>query len=88
MIILAIGESPSTESLPKEIELGEGKVIIVDPFTMETSVPGVFAGGDCVSGPATVIQAIVDGKRAVKYIEQFLEKSISELAVTQARKQV
>jgi NADH-quinone oxidoreductase subunit F len=88
MIILAIGESPSTESLPKEIELGEGKVIIVDPFTMETSVPGVFAGGDCVSGPATVIQAIVDGKRAAKYIEQFLEKSISELAVTQARKQV
>jgi len=87
MIILAIGESPSTESLPKEIELGEGKVIVVDPLTMETSVPGVFAGGDCVSGPATVVQAIVDGKRAAKHIEEFLEKAISELTVTQTRKQ-
>ncbi len=86
-VILAIGESPSTEFLPKEIELDEGKVIMVDPLTMETSMPGVFAGGDCVSGPATVVEAIVCGKRAAAHIEKYLDRNTSKLAVTQARKQ-
>ena len=86
-VILAIGESPDTDFLPKKVEIGEGNVIVVDPFTMETSMPGVFAGGDCVSGPATVVEAIVAGKRAAAQIEQFLEKSESKLTVTQARKQ-
>jgi len=88
MVVLAIGESPSTDFLPREIELGEGNVIVVDPLTMETSVPGVFAGGDCVSGPATVIQAIVDGKRAARHVEEYLNKDTPRLTVTQARKQV
>jgi len=87
MVILAIGESPSTDFLPKEIEIGEGNVIVVDPFTMETSLSGVFAGGDCVSGPATVVEAIVAGKRAAAHIEQFLEKGASKLVVAQAREQ-
>jgi len=86
MIILAIGESPDTTFLPKEIETGEGRIVVVDPITMETSLPSVFAGGDCVSGPATVIEAIVAGKRAAAQIEQFMEKDESKLAVTQARK--
>jgi len=87
MVILAIGESPSTDFLPKEIEIGEGNVIVVDPFTMETSLPSVFAGGDCVSGPATVVEAIVAGKRAAAHIEHFLEKGTSKLAVAQTREQ-
>lgn len=86
-IILAIGESPNLDFLPKEVEIGEGNIIVVDPFTMETSMSGVFAGGDCVSGPATVVEAIVAGKRAAAQIEQFLEKSEPKLTVTQARKQ-
>jgi len=87
MIILAIGEWPSTDFLPKEIEIGHGNVILVDPFTMETSLPGVFAGGDCVSGPATVVEAIVAGKRAAAQIEQFLKTGVPRLEVTQAREQ-
>jgi NADPH-dependent glutamate synthase beta subunit-like oxidoreductase len=86
-IILAIGESPNIDFLPKEVEIGEGNVIVVDPFTMETSMPGVFAGGDCVSGPATVVEAVVAGKRAAAQIEQFLEKDKSKLTVTQEGKQ-
>ena len=86
-IILAIGESPNIDFLPKEVEIGEGNVIVVDPFTMETSMPGVFAGGDCVSGPATVVEAVVAGKRAAAQIEQFLEKDKSKLTVTQVGKQ-
>ena len=46
--------------------------IEVDPVTMETAVPGVFAAGDAVSGPATVVQAIGGGKRAAAAIDRFL----------------
>ncbi len=43
-----------------------------DAMTLETSVKGVFAGGDCVSGPATVIQAVAAGKRAAESIDRYL----------------
>jgi ferredoxin len=39
---------------------------------METSIPGVFAGGDAVTGPATVVEAIGAGKRAAEAIDRFL----------------
>lgn len=77
MVILAIGESPDLEFLPKEIELNEDGTVWVNPVTMETSVQGVFAGGDAVTGPASVIEAIRDGKRAAESIENYL-KSLRE----------
>lgn len=70
--ILAIGESPDISFLPKEIEVTEWNTIVVDPLTLETSMPGVFAGGDVVSGPASVIEAIAAGKRAAVSIERYL----------------
>ncbi|NWG11528.1 FAD-dependent oxidoreductase [Candidatus Bathyarchaeota archaeon] len=73
MVILAIGEAPDLEFLPKEIELNEDGTIWVNPITMETSVQGVFAGGDAVTGPATVIEAIRAGKCAVESIENYLK---------------
>jgi heterodisulfide reductase subunit A len=76
MIIFAIGESPDLGFLPKEIELNEDGTVWVDPTSMETSLQGVFAGGDAVAGPASVIEAIRDGKRAAESIEGYL-KSLS-----------
>jgi len=73
MVILAIGEAPDIEFLPKEIELNENGTVWVNPITMETSLPGVFAGGDVVTGPATVIEAIRAGKSAAESIENFLK---------------
>jgi NADPH-dependent glutamate synthase beta subunit-like oxidoreductase len=75
-VILAIGEMPDLTFLPKEIEITEAGTIAVDPFTMETSMPGVFAGGDVVSGPATVVEAIVAGKRAASSIERYLKGEV------------
>lgn len=72
-LILAIGETPDLFFLPKEIEMTEKNTIGVDPFTLETSMPGVFAGGDAVLGPATVIEAIVAGKRAAVSIDRYLK---------------
>jgi NADPH-dependent glutamate synthase beta subunit-like oxidoreductase len=72
MVILAIGEAPDVEFLPKEVELNDDGTIWADPMTMETSMKGVFAGGDAVTGPATIIEAICAGKRAAASIDQYL----------------
>jgi NADPH-dependent glutamate synthase beta subunit-like oxidoreductase len=73
MVILATGETPDLEFLPKEIELNEDGTVWVNPITMETSVEGVFAGGDAVTGPATVIEAIRAGKCAAESIDSYLK---------------
>ncbi len=73
MAILAIGEAPDLEFLPKEVELNEDGTLWANPITMETSLKGIFAGGDAVAGPATVIEAIQDGKRAAESIENYLK---------------
>ena len=70
-VILAVGEEPDLSFLPSEIEISERK-IMVNPFTMATTMPGVFAGGDAVTGPATVIEAIVAGVRAANSIDRYL----------------
>ena len=72
-VILAIGEAPDLSFLPKGMEVAEENTITVNPFTMETSLAGIFAGGDAVSGPATVIEAIVAGKRAAVSIDRYLK---------------
>ncbi|NIR86287.1 FAD-dependent oxidoreductase, partial [Candidatus Bathyarchaeota archaeon] len=71
-MILAIGESPDPFFLPKGIEVTRQNTITVDPITLETSRPGIFAGGDVVSGPATVIEAIVAGRKAASSIDNYL----------------
>jgi NADPH-dependent glutamate synthase beta subunit-like oxidoreductase len=70
--ILAIGESPDVSFLPKEVELNVDGTIWINPITMETTMKGVFAGGDVVTGPATVIEAILAGKRAANSIMKYL----------------
>jgi NADPH-dependent glutamate synthase beta subunit-like oxidoreductase len=71
-VILAIGESPDVSSFSKEIET-DGNAIAVEPYSTETSQPGIFAAGDCVSGPATFIQAILAGKKAAESIDHYLQ---------------
>jgi glutamate synthase (NADPH/NADH) small chain len=44
----------------------------VDPETGETSIKGVFAGGDVVTGPGWAIDAIAAGKKGAKLIHQYL----------------
>jgi glutamate synthase (NADPH/NADH) small chain len=52
--------------------------IVVDPETQETSVPGVFAGGDIVTGSATVILAMGAGRRAAAGILSYLGLVVDE----------
>lgn len=71
--ILAIGYSPKAEEI-KEIRLISGKkgTIVVKDETGRTNLKGVFAGGDVVSGPMSVIDAIASGKRAADAIHRSL----------------
>ncbi len=71
-IIVAIGETVEAAFFPKEVEVDGGGRIVVNPITMETTMTGVFAGGDAVTGPATVMEAIIAGKRAALSIDQYL----------------
>ena len=68
----SVGESPDLAFLPKGIEVTENDTIVCNPVTLETSSLGVFAGGDAVSGPATVIEAIAAGKKAAHYIDRYI----------------
>jgi NADPH-dependent glutamate synthase beta subunit-like oxidoreductase len=71
-VIIAIGEKAQTGFLPDEVELDKSKRIRINPVTMKTSMEGVFAGGDCVTGSASVIEAVLAGKRAAKSIQQYM----------------
>ena len=71
-VILAIGQAPDISFLPKEVELTERNTVRVDPVTLETSLPGIFAGGEVESGQSTVIASIAAGKRAAVSIDRHL----------------
>jgi glutamate synthase (NADPH/NADH) small chain len=75
MVIVAIGQGPNpllTSTTP-DLELTKWGNIIADEETGKTSKKGVFAGGDIVTGAATVILAMGAGKKAAEAIEQYLE---------------
>ncbi|MDO8806399.1 MAG: FAD-dependent oxidoreductase [Elusimicrobiota bacterium] len=59
---------------PEERSLSLGRLISADPGTGRTSKAGIFAGGDIVRGPATVVQAVADGKAAARAIMKQLAK--------------
>ncbi|MGZ7077428.1 MAG: FAD-dependent oxidoreductase, partial [Candidatus Angelobacter sp.] len=73
-VILAIGQAPNLDFLGKEskIELSSRGLISVDRSNLMTTVPGIFAGGDCVFGPRLIIDSVADGKRAAVGIDEFL----------------
>ncbi len=73
-VIVAIGNQPNPlipQTMP-ELKTTKWGTIVVDESTMQTSVPGVFAGGDIVSGAATVILAMGQGRIAAASIDKYL----------------
>ena len=74
MIIPAIGEKPDLSLIEgKSINITKWGTIVVDAPTGQTSLPGVFAGGDCVTGPATLVEAIAAGNKAARSIDRYLK---------------
>ena len=71
-LLIAVGESVDKAMLPKELECTNRGTAHVNPHTLQTSIAGVFAGGDVVSGPSDVIGAIAAGKEAAISIDRYL----------------
>jgi NADH-quinone oxidoreductase subunit F len=73
-IILAVGQSADLGPIVKDQEIGLSlrRTLEVDGRTMQTTMPDVFGGGDCVTGPASVIEAIAAGKKAARAIHRYL----------------
>lgn len=75
VVVVAIGQGPNplVQSTTKGLSVNKKGNIIADPETGATSKPGVFAGGDIVTGAATVILAMGAGKKAARAIDVYLK---------------
>lgn len=75
-VIMALGTSPNPliKNSTQDLEFDNRGCIIVDKNTLKTSKEKVYAGGDAVSGAATVILAMGAGKKAAKSIDEYLSK--------------
>jgi NADPH-dependent glutamate synthase beta subunit-like oxidoreductase len=72
IVIMAVGQAVETEAFAKAgLPMGRG-TLSADPGAAVKDMPGVFTGGDCLSGPATVIRAIEAGKVAAANIDRYL----------------
>ena len=74
IVIPAIGQVASTEAVKFSggPELTDWGTIKVDPVSCNTTVTEIFSGGDCVSGPSSVIAAIASGQQAAVHIDRLL----------------
>jgi NADPH-dependent glutamate synthase beta subunit-like oxidoreductase len=71
-IIITIGQRPEVGSL--KLKTKEWGGVEVDEITLQTSKKKVFAGGDCVVGPDTIVGAMALGKKAAESIHRMFEK--------------
>ncbi|MFH1059153.1 MAG: NAD(P)-binding protein [Pseudomonadota bacterium] len=73
-VIAAIGQAPAPFFLDEKLglNLGRGQTLKADPVSFQTEVPWLFAAGDLVNGPDTVVRAIGQGKAAAESIRRWL----------------
>ena len=76
MVIPAIGQASDLAVIEEDsgVQNSKKETVAVDPVTLATNREGVFAGGDCVSGPWIAIEAVASGKKAAISIDRFLRK--------------
>ena len=73
IIIVAVGQGIESAGLEQSgIQIQRGGRLMANPTTQLSEMEGIFAGGDCVTGPATVIRAIAAGKVAAANIDEYL----------------
>jgi NADPH-dependent glutamate synthase beta subunit-like oxidoreductase len=74
LVILAIGQQPDLSFVSAEdgVEITRAHTVKVDPETLATTAPGIFAGGDAAFGPRNLIDAVANGKLAARSMHAFL----------------
>jgi NADH-quinone oxidoreductase subunit F len=83
-VLVAIGEAPDPSFLPAgtSVEVGAWGGLLINPQTLATGAPGVFAAGDVTYGPKSIIHAAAHGRLAARSIHAFLRK-LSPAAVSE-----
>ncbi len=73
-LLVAVGEAPDPSFLPENsrVEVAAWGGLLIDPETLATGAPGVFAAGDCSYGPKTIIHAAAHGRLAARAIHAYL----------------
>ena len=72
-LIIATGGVPEAEELAHlGLKLTEDGYLAADPITLATALGGVFAGGECVSGPLSVVEALASGRKGAESIHRYL----------------
>ena len=84
-VLVAIGEAPDPSFLPEGTSVGVAPWggLLINPHSLATGAPGVFAAGDVTYGPKTIIQAAAHGRQAARSIHAYLRhltlRDVSEL---------
>ncbi len=89
-VIAAVGQAPDLSFLPIDsaLERTRWETLEVDGNRLSTNVPGIFAGGDFVTGPGMVIEAIATGRRAAIAIDKHLRNDTSRVEMYDLKKKV
>lgn len=91
-VIVAIGQEPDMNWLDPglELDLTKWSSVVVNQYNLQTNIPYIFAGGDVVLGPATVVEAVAQGKKAALAMDRYIrgEKLPNRPAMPHARLQV
>jgi glutamate synthase (NADPH) small chain len=76
IVAAGTGANPIVQSTTPDLKTNRRNYIEADPETLRTSKPGVFAGGDIVTGGATVILAMGAGRKAARAIDEYLDDPV------------
>ncbi len=80
VVIFAIGQKPDLAALNGKVETVRGRTVAIDQETLATNVPGIFAGGDAVTGTSFVVDAIAAGHKAARSIDAWLRQQQANAA--------
>ena len=89
-VIAAVGQAPDLSFIPRDsaLERTRWETLEVDSNRLSTNVPGIFAGGDFVTGPGMVIEAIATGRRAAIAIDKYLREDTSRVEMYDLKQKV
>jgi heterodisulfide reductase subunit A-like polyferredoxin len=73
VVVFAIGQAPQLVNLKEQAETIRGRFLKVDPDTLATSLAGIFAGGDVVTGTKFIVDAVAAGHKAALSIDRFMK---------------
>ncbi len=89
-VVAAVGQAPDLSFLPADsaLERTRWETLSVDNNTLATNIPGVFGGGDFVTGPGMVIEAIAAGRRGALAIDKYFRKDDTPVRMYELKTEV